>query len=86
MRGENDRPSVRHLVQLLDENRSQPAQPVDDEAVMDDFVAHIDRRAEALDRQLDDLDGAVDPGAEAARGGDQDFEARLGAGAMSPAM
>jgi hypothetical protein len=38
---------------------------------VDDFVAHIDRRTEALDGELDDLDRAVNAGAEAARGGDE---------------
>jgi hypothetical protein len=37
---------------------------------VDDFVPDIDRCAIALQRALDDLDGAVDPGAETARGGD----------------
>ena len=50
------------------------AQPVDDEAVVDDLVADIDRRAEPLERELDDLDRAVDAGAKAARRGDQDLE------------
>ena len=49
----------------------KPAQPVDDEAVMYDFMAHIDRRAEALQRELDNLDRAVDTCAEAARRCDQ---------------
>ena len=46
-------------------------QAVDDEAVVDDLVPHIDRRAEPLERELDDLDRAVDAGAKAARRGDQ---------------
>src|SRR5690606_6642556 len=32
-----------------------------------DLVAHVDRRAEALERTLDDLDRTVDSGTEAAR-------------------
>src|SRR5215475_10378614 len=35
---------------------------------MDDLVPHIDRRAVFRERKLDDLDGAVDARAEAARG------------------
>jgi hypothetical protein len=38
---------------------------------MDDLVPHVDRRAEPLERKLDDLDRPVDTGAEAARGRDQ---------------
>ena len=41
---------------------------------MDDLVAHIDGRAEPLERQLDDLDRAVDAGAKSARRGDQDAQ------------
>ena len=74
MRREDHRPVVGHFVELVDEHRAQLPQPVDDEAVVDDFVADIDRRAEPLERELDDLDRPVDPGAEAARGGDQDSE------------
>ena len=42
-------------------------------AVVHDLVAHIDGRAELLQRQLDDLDRPVDAGAEAARGRQQDL-------------
>jgi hypothetical protein len=34
---------------------------------VDDFVAHVDGRAELLQGTLDDLDRTVDAGAEAAR-------------------
>ena len=71
MRREHDGPVVRHLVELIDEHRAELSQPVDDEAVVDDFVADIDRRAEPLERQLDDLDRAVDARAKAARRRDQ---------------
>ena len=67
---------VGHFVELVDEHRAEILQPLDDEAVVDDFVADIDRRTEPLERQLDDLDGAVDSGAKAARGRDQDLERR----------
>jgi hypothetical protein len=68
----DDGPVVRDLVKLIDEQRAEPTQAIDDETVVDDFVAHIDGRAEPLERQLDDLDCSVDTGAEAARRGDQD--------------
>ena len=60
--------AVGRLVQLVDEDRAQLLQPLDDEAVVDDLVAHIDRRAIFLERQLDDADGPLDARAEAARG------------------
>ena len=84
MGGEHHGPAVGHFVQFLDEDRAQPTQPVYDEAVVDDFVPDIDRRPEPLDRQFDDLDGAVDAGAESARRGDQQLE--MGAGGHAGAM
>ena len=52
--GEHHRHAVGHLVELVDEHRALGLQAVDDEAVVDDLVADIDRRAIALERQLDD--------------------------------
>jgi len=43
---------------------------------VDDLVAYIDWRAEPLERELDDLDRAVDAGAKAARRCDQHFQER----------
>ncbi len=42
-------------------------EPFHDIAIVDDFVADIDRLAIGFERQHDDLDRAVDAGAEAAR-------------------
>ena len=75
VRGEDHRGAVRHLVELLDEHGAEAAQPLDDVAVVHHFVTHVDRRAEQLDRALDDVDGAIDAGAEAARIGEQDLHA-----------
>ena len=72
MRGEHDRRAGGHFVELLDEHRALRLQVVDDEPVVDDLVAHVDRRAELRERLLDDRDRAVDAGAEAARIGEQD--------------
>ena len=74
MRRKHHRPTVGNFVEILDEHRALTAQLVDDEAVVDDFVTHIDRWTEALDRQFYDMDCAVDPGAKPARGGDQKAE------------
>jgi hypothetical protein len=62
--------------QFLDEHRAQRLQAIDDVAIVDDLVAHIDRRAEFLDGALDDLDGPIDARAEAARAGEHDGERR----------
>ena len=74
--GEHHRPVVGNLVELVDEHRAEVAKPVDDELVVDDLVAHVDRRAVALDRQLDDPDRPVDARAKPARGGDQHVKGR----------
>ena len=44
---------------------------------MDDLVAHVDRRTEAIERALDDLDRALDPRAEAARIGEDHVHGRI---------
>src|SRR4051794_3733910 len=69
-------PVIGHLVEFVDENRTELAQAVDDVAVVDDFVPHIDGRSEPLERKLDDLDRAIDAGAETTRRGDQDAQGR----------
>ena len=78
MRREDDHRAVRHLVQLADEDRTQPLQLVDHMPVVDDLVPHIDRRPVLPQRLLDDRDGALDPGTEAARAREQDGERRQG--------
>jgi hypothetical protein len=65
---------VGYFIELVDEYCPKGAKPVDDKAVVNDLVADIDRRAEPLERQLDDLDGAIDTGAKAARRGYQDAQ------------
>src|SRR5258706_27642 len=63
-----------YLGELLDEHRALGAQVVDDELVVHDLVAHIDRRAVELERALDDGDRPIDARAEAARLGEQDLD------------
>ena len=50
--------------------------------VVHDLVPDIDRRAVFRDGPLDDLDGPVDPGAEAARAGQKDLQGRLDRGGV----
>ncbi len=54
----------RDLGQLVDEMRALGPQPLDHVAVVHDLVADIDRRAVFLERPFDDLDRALDAGAE----------------------
>ena len=65
--GKHQRIAGRDVIELLDEDRALVAQVLDDIGVVDDFVTHVDRRAELLQGALDDVDGAVDAGAKAAR-------------------
>ena len=66
VRAEHRHRARRHLGQFLDEHRALRPQRVDDVAVVDDLVAHIDRRAVAIERALDDLDRADHAGAKTA--------------------
>ncbi len=71
VRREHDRAPRRHFVEAFDEHRAFRLQVVDDEAVVDDLVAHVYRRAELRERLLDDGDRAIDARTEAARIGEQ---------------
>ena len=73
VRAEDDGRAGGHFREIVDEHGAALAQVVDDEPVVHHFVTHVDRRAVQHDRALDDLDGAVDAGAEAARIGEQDL-------------
>ena len=55
---------VRHLVQLLDEDGALAAQLLNDEGVVDNFMANVHRAAEAPQRKLDDVYRPHDAGAE----------------------
>ena len=57
--------------QLVDEDRPARGEILHDVLVVDDLLAHVDRRAVQLERALDGLDGPVDARAVAARSGQQ---------------
>ncbi len=57
----------RHLVDIVDEDRALFRQLIYNEAVMDDFFANVDGRAEGFERNLHDVNGANNARAEAAR-------------------
>src|SRR4030095_10007851 len=71
VRREHDGPSRGNFVELVDEYRTLRSQVVDDELVVDDFVANIDRRTELRERLFDDCDRTIDAGAKAAGVGEQ---------------
>ena len=52
--------AVGDLAQFVDEHCAAFTQALHHEAVVHDLVAHVDRRAEGIERALDDLDRAVD--------------------------
>ena len=56
-----------HFREMLDEPRTFGAQALDDVAVVHDLVAHVDRRAEPLERVLDDVDRTDHARAKSAR-------------------
>ena len=68
---DGDRALGDRVVELLDEDGAAGAQLLDDVLVVDDLLAHVDGRAVQLERALDGLHGAVDAGAVAARGGEE---------------
>ncbi len=74
MGGDDDRPVLRRVGQVLDENRSKPLQALDDMAVVHDLVTDEHRRAVLGQRLLDDLDGPIDARAETAGAGQQELE------------
>ena len=61
----------RHVGYGVDKRHALQSKPVDDVLVVDDFVAHIARRAVSVERAFDNFDGAFDPGAEPAWVGQQ---------------
>jgi hypothetical protein len=79
---------VRHLVEFFDKDGAASAQVFDYEFVVDDFMAHINRRPEDFQGTVDDFDRAVHAGAEATGVGEFDLHAvpRVFVGAGLPAM
>ena len=63
-------PSGMSSLELVDEDRAALCELLHHVLVVDDLLAHVDRRAVQLERALDRLDGAVDAGAVAARRGE----------------
>ncbi len=80
---EDDRRPVRHLVELVDEVGALGAKRLHHVPVVHDLLAHVDGIRTHLQRQLDDVDGAIHTRAEAAGSGEHDLlhargEGRLG--------
>ena len=86
VRRKHDRRSLGNFFDFVDEHRALAFQVVDDEFVVHNLVAHVDRRAVLRQRALDDRDGPVDPGAEAAGIGEDDVQGQcsFAAATVSP--
>ncbi|KPY72158.1 Uncharacterized protein ALO45_05548 [Pseudomonas syringae pv. syringae] len=66
---------IRHLIQLFNEDRTARAQVFDDKFVVNDFMAHINRRTKHFQSAIDDFDRAVHSGTKAAGVGEFDLHA-----------
>ena len=79
MGGKDHRPvAIGDFVELVDEDRAFALQIVDHKFVVDDLMAHIDRRAIKRQRPLDNVDGPHHAGAKTARGREQDLRGGFG--------
>ncbi len=79
MRREDHRRAIRHLVKLVDEYGTELAQPLHHVHVVHHFVPYVDRRSEHREGAFNNIDGAIHPGAESSRIGEQDFHLPLDA-------
>src|SRR5207244_1031648 len=75
VRGEHADLTLGDLGLVLDEDCTELLEPAHHVFVVDDLVAHVHGRAVLLEQPLDDLDRAVDAGAERAGRSQQDFPA-----------
>ncbi len=83
MRAEDGNRAVGNLGHVLDEQCAFRLQRFDDEFVVNDLVAHIDRRAVFFQCALNDIDRPHDAGAKTARLGEHDIERpQLGPGSV----
>src|SRR5439155_22492848 len=64
---ENDAPSKRNLVELLDKKRTFVPELVHDVSVVNSFLADVNRPSISLQRQVYDVHGPDHAGAEASR-------------------
>ena len=74
MGGEHRHRAGRDLIQLINENGAAGAQILHHMPVVHNFVTNIDRRAEFLQRPLDDFDSPFHAGAKTAGLGEDDMQ------------
>src|SRR5690554_2373940 len=73
MSTENNNDVIRHFIQLVNENCTALAQGIHNEFVVNNFMTHINRRAEYIERTINNIDCAVYTGTETARIGEFDL-------------
>jgi len=66
--------AVGHVGHFFDEHGTLGAQRFDDVLVVHDLVADVDGRSVDFQGPFNDFDGALHPGAETARAGEQDLQ------------
>ena len=74
VRTENRNGPIRYFIQFLDESRALGGEIRDHPLVVHDLMAHINRWTIGGQRRLDDINGALDTGAESAWFGENDFQ------------
>ena len=67
MRREHDGGSRRNLVELLDADRPASLELIDDMVVVNNLLAHVDRRSVAIEYSLDHLDRSLNAGTRRSR-------------------
>ncbi len=84
---QHDSLAGRNVLLALDEDRAPLLEIPDDVDVVDDLLAHVNRRAVQVEGLLDRFDGALDPGAITAGRGKKDtfdHELRIAVAAVHP--
>ena len=84
MRGQHERRTGRHVVDVVDEDHALLAETVDDEPVVHDLVVAVHGRLEDPNHPRQRLDRHLDAGAEAPRFGEQDLLYGHGTRVMRP--
>ena len=73
MGAENDPAAERHLVELVDENDPFFMEFVDNEFIVNNLLPHVNRLSVHFQCEVDNIDGANDPGTESPGGSQNHF-------------
>ena len=67
MGGKDHRRVIGNFIEFVDKNRAFRGQPINDKFIMDNFMTDINRRAKFFERHFNNLNRAINTGAEPAR-------------------